>query len=93
MRCAPLCLAALPVALFAATPARAATPRVARDPVVLAPVHAFFAKHLIAKGEEVADACVRTVGYLARLGGGMSAEAARHLAAGRVVERLVPAAA
>ena len=57
------------------------------------PVHAFFAQHLIAKGEEVADACVRTVGCLARLGRGMSPEAARHLAAGRVVERLVPAAA
>jgi len=58
-----------------------------------APVHAFFARHLVAKGEEVADACVRMMGCLARLGGGMSPEAARHLAAGRVVERLVPAAA
>ena len=57
------------------------------------PVHAFFAQHLIAKGEEVADACVRTVECLARQGRGMSAEAARHLAAGRIVGHLVPAAA
>jgi 6,7-dimethyl-8-ribityllumazine synthase len=57
------------------------------------PIRAFFAQHLIAKGEEVADACVRTVSCLARLGGGMSPEAARHLAAGRAPERLFPAAA
>ena len=57
------------------------------------PVHAFFAQHLIAKGEEVADACVRMAGCLARLGVGMSPEAARHLAARRVVERFASAVA
>ncbi|SPS02365.1 6,7-dimethyl-8-ribityllumazine synthase [Cupriavidus taiwanensis] len=49
----------------------------------------FFAKHLIEKGDEVADARVRAVGCLERLGGCMSAEAARHLAPGRVGERLI----
>ncbi|TDF62641.1 6,7-dimethyl-8-ribityllumazine synthase [Cupriavidus sp. L7L] len=56
------------------------------------PVHAFFAKHLIAKGEEVADACFQTVGRLAGLRGGISAEAARHLAP-RAVAHLVPTVA
>jgi len=42
MRCAPLCLAALPLAAFAATPARVAAPPATRDAAVLAPVHAFF---------------------------------------------------
>ncbi|SOZ71401.1 6,7-dimethyl-8-ribityllumazine synthase (DMRL synthase) (Lumazine synthase) (Riboflavin synthase beta chain) (fragment) (plasmid) [Cupriavidus taiwanensis] len=38
------------------------------------PLHRLFAKHLIEKGEEVADACVRAVGCLERVGGCMSVE-------------------
>uniref|UniRef100_UPI003F493985 6,7-dimethyl-8-ribityllumazine synthase n=1 Tax=Cupriavidus yeoncheonensis TaxID=1462994 RepID=UPI003F493985 len=53
------------------------------------PLHSFFAQHLFAKGEEVADACVKTVGRLVGLCEGISAEAKRHLAP-RAVGRFVP---